>query len=81
VKHAADFAERSGFTYTVIEIASGEIIGCVYIYHPRRDEDRDARVLSWVRADRASLDVPLYQAVSAWLSAAWPFREVSYNPR
>jgi len=81
VKHAADFAERSGFTYTVIEIASGEIIGCVYIYYPRRDEDRDARVLSWVRADRASLDVPLYQAVSAWLSAAWPFSEVSYNPR
>jgi hypothetical protein len=54
---------------------------CSSDLHPRRDEDRDARVLSWVRADRASLDVPLYQAVSAWLSAAWPFREVSYNPR
>lgn len=80
-KHAADFAERAGFTYTVTEIASGETIGCVYIYHPTRDEHHDARVLSWVRADRASLDVPLYDAVSAWLSAAWPFQEVSYHPR
>ena len=75
--HADDFARRAGFTYTVIEISSGEIIGCVYIY-PGADE---AEVRSWVRADRAGLDVPLYQAVSGWLRTAWPFTAVSYAPR
>jgi hypothetical protein len=158
--HADDFARRAGFTYTVIEISSGEIIGCVYIYPPGgedqdpadgqdhdppggedhdpadgRDQsppggedqdpadgqdhdppggedqdpadgqdhdppggedqdpaggalrepagggDHDAAVSSWVRADRASLDAALYEAVSAWLAAAWPFRAVSYAPR
>ncbi len=40
-----------------------------------------ADVRSWVRADRAELDVPLYAAVSAWLADAWPFTEVRYAPR
>jgi hypothetical protein len=40
-----------------------------------------ANVHSWVRADRAELDVPLYDAVSAWLADAWPFTEVRYTPR
>jgi hypothetical protein len=79
-RHADDFAGRAGFTYTVIEVASGETIGCVYVY-PARDSDHDAAVTSWVRADRASLDAPLYDVVSDWLSAAWPFRAVSYQPR
>jgi hypothetical protein len=79
-RHADDFARRAGFTYTVIEIASGETIGCVYIY-PARDEDHDAHVTSWVRGDRATLDGSLYEAVSTWLSAAWPFRAASYQPR
>jgi hypothetical protein len=79
-RHANDFAGRAGFTYTVIEIGSDETIGCVYIY-PARDEDHDAHVSSWVRADRASRDKDLYDAVSTWLSAAWPFQAVSYQPR
>jgi hypothetical protein len=40
-----------------------------------------ADVRSWVRADRAELDVPLHAAVSAWLAGAWPFAEVRYAPR
>jgi hypothetical protein len=79
-RHADDFAARSGFTYTVTEITSGETIGCVYIY-PASEPDHDARVESWVRADRASLDADLYAAVSDWLSAAWPFRTPSCHPR
>jgi hypothetical protein len=31
-RHAADFAGRSGFAYTVRAAGSDEIIGCVYIY-------------------------------------------------
>ena len=77
--HARDFANRTGFTYTVRDAGSGEIIGCVYIY-PWKNEP-GVRVLSWVRADRASLDAPLYEAVSQWLRTAWPFTSVAYAPR
>ena len=79
-RHAADFAARSGFTYTVRASGSDEIIGCVYIY-PSADGGPGADVRSWVSADRASLDVPLYEAVSAWLRSAWPFAAVTYAPR
>ena len=77
--HASDFANRKGFTYTVLATDSGEIIGCVYIY-PRKGEP-GARVLSWVRADRADLDAPLYEAVSQWLRTAWPFTSFTYAER
>jgi hypothetical protein len=79
-RHASDFAARSGFTYTVRASGSDEIIGCVYIY-PLADGGPGADVRSWVSADRASLDVALYEAVSAWLRSAWPFTAVSYAPR
>jgi hypothetical protein len=79
-RHAADFAARSGFTYTVRASGSDEIIGCVYIY-PLASGEPGADVRSWVSADRASLDVALYQAVSEWLRSAWPFAAVRYAPR
>jgi hypothetical protein len=52
----------------------------VYIY-PLPESDYDARVLSWVRASRADLDVPLWRSVSEWLAAEWPFRNVEYAAR
>jgi hypothetical protein len=79
-QHAADFAARAGFTYTVRAAGSDEIIGCVYIY-PAASGASVADVRSWVSADRASLDVVLYEAVSQWLRSAWPFTAVSYAPR
>lgn len=77
-RHADDFAARSGFTYTVL--ADEQIVGCVYIY-PLADAPGGADVRSWVCAERASLDVPLYEAVSAWLREAWPFAAITYAPR
>jgi hypothetical protein len=79
-RHAEDFVQRAGFTYTVLSPESGRIIGCVYIY-PSRSAAGVADVSSWVSADRADLDVALHDAVSAWLSTAWPFTAVSYAPR
>jgi len=78
--HADDFGNRTGFTYTVLDPANLDVIGCVYIYrHP--DGGADARVRSWVRASRAELDLPLWQAVSDWLASDWPFATVEYAPR
>ncbi|HEX4521806.1 MAG TPA: peroxide stress protein YaaA [Gaiellaceae bacterium] len=64
--HARHFREGRGFTYTVLEPATEDVIGCVYIYP---DGTR-----SWVRASHAELDAPLREAVAAWLATdTWPF--------
>ena len=87
-RHAQDFTARRGFTYTVLSTATGEVIGCVYIYPPRGQGPdhleaggRHAAVRSWVRADHAVLDPVLYHAVRAWLDRDWPFRSIEYAPR
>jgi hypothetical protein len=77
-RHAADFAARRGFTYSVLDPDTDEVIGCVYIY-PSKDDDHDVRVESWVRASRAELDTVLWRAVSDWLDADWPFSRVDYR--
>ena len=79
-RHANDFRGRTGFTYTVLDPESRDVIGCVYIY-PRAESEHDARTLSWVRASRAELDVPLWRAVSDWLASDWPLRSVEYATR
>jgi hypothetical protein len=78
--HADDFRTRKGFTYTVLDAASRDVIGCVYIY-PVRDSEGDASVLSWVRESHAHLDTSLWRAVSEWLESDWPFASVEYAPR
>ena len=79
-RHARDFAERAGFTYTVLAPATDDVLGCVYIY-PSRDERHDADVRSWVRRDVPELDAELHAAVSEWLADAWPFTAVDYVDR
>jgi hypothetical protein len=76
-RHAHDFANRAGFTYTVLDDA-GQVIGCVYIY-PSRTDEQVTDVRSWVSADHAELDGPLHGAVAAWLSTRWPFDDVRYR--
>jgi len=77
-RHARDFAERSGFTYSVVD-PEGDVVGCVYLY-PARDELHDVHVHSWVREARAELDLPLREAVAGWLVDSWPFERPLYEP-
>ncbi|MEV4612737.1 N-acetyltransferase [Kitasatospora sp. NPDC049258] len=78
-RHAADFEQRTGFTYSVLDgPTEADVVGCLYIY-PAADDPAAAQVRSWVRADRAELDAPLHRAVADWLAAAWPFRRVDYR--
>ncbi len=77
--HAEDFADRTGFTYTVLD-GEEDVIGCVYLY-PDEEDAGTILVRSWVRADRAALDAPLWRAVSAWVARDWPFARVRYAAR
>jgi hypothetical protein len=79
-RHARDFAERTGFTFTVLKPGTQEVIGCLYVY-PAKDAGGGASVRSWVRADVAELDGPLHDAVSRWLETSWPFERVVYADR
>lgn len=79
-RHADDFRDRKGFTYTVLDPARRDVIGCVYIY-PARDPGYDAQARSWVRQSHAQLDAGLWRAVSDWLADDWPFADVRYAPR
>ena len=74
-RHADDFARRAGFTFTVLDPADGDVIGCVYVY-PTRAEDWDVTVQSWVRASHAHLDKPLADAVADWIATDWPWERV-----
>lgn len=78
VGHAADFANRTGFTYSILD--GDEVIGCVYIY-PSRDPDHDAAVRSWVRESRSEMDRMIWEEVSQWLATAWPFSNPLYANR
>jgi hypothetical protein len=79
-RHADDFENKTGVTYTVLDPANADVIGCVYIY-PDDSDQYDARVLSWVRASLPELDVQLWRAVTEWLADEWPFGRVAYAER
>lgn len=78
VRHAADFAARKGFTYSVLD--GDEVIGCVYLYPTTRGE-HDVEVQSWVRASRVELDGVVRETVSTWLADVWPFHNPLYESR
>ena len=72
--HADDFTAGRGFTFTVLDPADGNVIGCVYLYPP--ESEGDVSVRSWVRADRSDLDQPLAEAVANWIGAEWPWQQL-----
>ena len=75
VRHADDFAERRGFTYSILE--GDDVVGCMYIY-PDRKTDHDASISSWVRESHAEFDGPVREALAEWIDAVWPFSDPYY---
>jgi hypothetical protein len=78
-RHADDFRQRIGFTYTVLD-EQGVVVGCVYIY-PSRADPEITEVRSWVTNSRAELDPVVHETVDSWLAADWPFTDVRYRSR
>lgn len=76
--HADDFANRRGFTYSILD--GDDVIGCLYIY-PADGDDFDASVRSWVTATRSDMDKIVWRDVSAWLADEWPFENPRYAVR
>ncbi len=75
-RHARDFADRTGFTYSVLD--GDDVIGCLYIY-PSSEPGHDAEVKSWVTAGRAEMDAVVRRSVGEWLASDWPFESPDYT--
>jgi hypothetical protein len=76
--HAERSARRVDFAYTVIDTATGDVVGCVHL-KPSRTGGDEVEALSWVCAARADLDGPLTAVVGAWLAQRWPVTVVRYR--
>jgi len=75
--HFREYGERTGFTYSILD--GHEVIGCVYIYPPKPEQDHlDARVRSWVRVSRADMDSAVRVELRTWLATSWPFERTDY---
>jgi hypothetical protein len=79
--HLARSRAGADFAYTVLSPDGDEVIGCVYFKPTTPPRDGAVEVRSWVTADHADLDKPLYAAVSRWVADEWPWSEVEYAAR
>jgi hypothetical protein len=77
-RHARDFEERKGFTYSILD--DDDVVGCIYIY-PTRSPDHDAGISSWVTESRAESDDAVREALGAWIDDIWPFSNPHYAGR
>ena len=80
--HEREHQQRSAFTYTVMNRAESEVLGCVYIM-PVHSDDYDVQVVYWVteQAAREGWEAELGAELEAWLASAWPFVSVLYPGR
>jgi hypothetical protein len=80
--HQKEFQIRRSFTYTVMSPDEAQCLGCVYIFPPQTAE-YEADIFMWVRTSEYlnGLDPVLYDAVSEWVRAVWPFSAVRYPGR
>ena len=70
-------AERRAFAYSILDLASQEVVGCVYI-NPTELPQPDAELLLWVRDSRLSDQSTITVGVQRWLQAEWPFQKVAF---
>lgn len=78
----ARFQARKSFAYSVLTPDGTRERGCVYVY-PSTVPGYDAVVRMWVTKAEydAGFDAELYQWVTDWVRADWPFGKVAYPGR
>jgi RimJ/RimL family protein N-acetyltransferase len=94
IRHEREHLDRVAFTYTVMNPAETECLGCIYIHPLRRllqgagvsvehMPDESAYITFWVRRSRLSdnLDRRLLQALISWLREEWAFSQVTFLAR
>ncbi len=70
-------AKRRAFAYSILDLASREVVGCVYI-NPTELPQHDAELLLWVRDSRQPVQSTIAAGVQRWLQTEWPFQKVAF---
>lgn len=78
--HEREFVEGVAYAWSVLDPATAEVIGCVYV-DPDPTGAAEATVTCWVTASRAALDDDLAVAMRDWLRDEWPLRSVRFPGR
>lgn len=75
--HQKEGELRRSFTYAVLTPDEARLLGCVYIFPPKK-AGADAEVGFWVRSDQDGNDLEkeLEEFVREWLDTTWPFETV-----
>jgi hypothetical protein len=77
--HRSEFDMRIAFAYSVLDPATDDVIGCVYVDPAPSGEG--ALVRTWVRETHAHLDERLRTEVVGWLERNWPLVSVATPPQ
>jgi hypothetical protein len=82
MNHENEHECRTAFTYTVMNHAQDNCLGCIYIL-PIHSKQYDAQVFFWLTKDAYDLgyENELYTAIQNWLKSSWSFKEVIYPGR
>lgn len=74
------FNQRTNFTYHLIERATDQVIGCVYISQPGASQYQAALYYWLIPAYYNSTEHPaIRQGLQQWLKTAWPFQAVDFT--
>jgi hypothetical protein len=79
-QHLAEFERREAFAYSVIDPATDDVIGCVYI-DPDSTGAADAMVRCWMRVSHKHLDRSLAALIAMWIVDAWPIASARFPGR
>jgi hypothetical protein len=80
VDHLAEYERREAFAYSVIDPATDDVIGCVYI-DPDSTGAADAMVRCWMRVSHKHLDRSLAALIAMWIVDAWPIASARFPGR
>jgi hypothetical protein len=77
--HQKEGELRRSFAYAVLTPDEARLLGCVYIFPPRK-AGAEAEVVFWVRAEEeeGGLEKELAEFVREWLDTTWPFETVRF---
>jgi hypothetical protein len=80
--HEREIVAHESFNYAVLDEPESQLLGCVYLDPPPPARDCDAVVSWWVVDDRVGtpLETELERFVPEWVTKAWPFRAVCFEP-
>lgn len=81
-RHWEEVQRHESFNYALLDAAETELVGCVYVDPPDRD-DCDAVISWWVRDEHVGTEVEaaLDAFVPAWVERDWPLSRPFYGVR